>query len=103
MPDGKYVLTRSRGNVQEAEVDGIRLSQGGEPVELTDDQLKRLRAAGAKVSEQEAEDYSALSKDDLEKEAASRGLEVEGSGADGNVVKDDLVSALEESDERGEG
>ena len=103
MPDGKYVLTRSRGNVQEAEVDGIRLEQGGAPVELNDDQLKRLRAAGAKVSEQESEDYSALSKDDLEKEAAERGLEVEGSGADGNVVKDDLISALEQSDERGEG
>ena len=37
-------------------------------------------------------------KDELQAKADSRGLEVEGSGSNGNVTKADLVSALEADD-----
>lgn len=45
--------------------------------------------------------YSSQSKSDLEAEADKRGLDVEGSGANGNVTKDDLVAALEADDANG--
>ncbi len=49
-------------------------------------------------------DYEAMSVEALEdevarREAAGRELDVEGSGADGNVLKADLIEALEEDDE----
>lgn len=37
-------------------------------------------------------------KDELQAEADERGLEVEGSGANGNVTKADLIAALEADD-----
>jgi hypothetical protein len=43
-------------------------------------------------------DYAELSKDELQAEVDRRGITVEGSGANGNVVKDDLVAALEADD-----
>ena len=42
--------------------------------------------------------YDSQTKDDLQAEADKRGLEVEGTGKDGNVVKADLVAALEADD-----
>ena len=42
--------------------------------------------------------YSDQGVDDLTKLAAERKLEVEGTGKDGNVLKDDLVKALEADD-----
>lgn len=45
-----------------------------------------------------ASSYGSQKVDALEAEAEKRGLEVEGSGADGKVVKADLVAALEADD-----
>lgn len=42
--------------------------------------------------------YSTMSVEDLQTEADKRGLNVTGTGKDGNVLKSDLVSALEASD-----
>jgi len=42
--------------------------------------------------------YAVMSVEDLQVEAESRGLEIEGSGSGGRVVKADLVAALEASD-----
>lgn len=43
--------------------------------------------------------YAGQTADELQAEADERGLEVEGTGKDGNVLKADLVSALEADDE----
>lgn len=43
-------------------------------------------------------DYDSLSKDELLAEATLRNLDVKGSGANGNIVKDDLVAALKADD-----
>lgn len=40
-----------------------------------------------------------MKKDELQKIADARGLEVEGSGEDGKVLKQDLIDALSEADE----
>jgi hypothetical protein len=92
-------------------VDGetIRLKQGDEyPDSLPADVRKALieaesdsaiePAADDVVSEPITGDYESHKKDDLQAEADRRGLEVEGTGADGAVVKDDLVEALEADD-----
>jgi hypothetical protein len=46
-----YVLTDSPGNPQLASVDDLTLDKGGEPVELTDDQAKRLRSVGVHLTD----------------------------------------------------
>lgn len=43
--------------------------------------------------------YSGQSVEELQAEADKRGLEVEGTGKNGNVLKGDLVAALEQDDE----
>lgn len=54
-------------------------------------------AAGDKSSFPTTRDALAKkSKDELQAEADRQGLEVEGSGADGNVLKEDLIDALAE-------
>ena len=40
-------------------------------------------------------DYAAMTKAELEKEAKKQGVEVQGTGSGGAVLKDDLVAALE--------
>jgi hypothetical protein len=47
----------------------------------------------------ESTDYESQPVEDLEAEAKRRGLEVEGTGANGNVLKADLVAALKADDE----
>lgn len=99
-------------------VDGetIRLKQGDEyPDSLPAEVRERLeevenRPSGAEpdltaedetpveASDPITGDYGSHPKDDLQVEADRRGLQVEGTGADGNVVKDDLVAALEADD-----
>lgn len=54
--------------------------------------------AAAAAAEEGDTSYSKQRVEDLREEADRRGLEVEGTGADGNVVKDDLVKALEADD-----
>lgn len=47
----------------------------------------------------DAEDYEgAWNKDELQEEVESRGLTVEGSGANGAVLKSDLIAALQKDD-----
>lgn len=43
-------------------------------------------------------DYGSHKADELQAEADRRGLSIEGTGAGGNVLKDDLVKALEADD-----
>lgn len=65
----------------------------------------RARGGGSAAAEAQGEDsgepvnYAKQGKPDLEKLAADRELDVTGTGADGNVTKDDLVKALSEDDE----
>lgn len=47
-------------------------------------------------------DYASWEKEALEAEAEKRELEVKGTGANGNVLKADLVKALETADAAGE-
>lgn len=49
-------------------------------------------------SSSEKSEYEGWSVDDLQTEADSRNLEVEGTGSNGKVLKKDLVAALEASD-----
>jgi hypothetical protein len=50
------------------------------------------------ISPPEPSAYEKQSADELQAEAERRGLEVDGTGADGNVLKKDLVAALEAHD-----
>ena len=69
------------------------LLQRGEAVKI-DDKVRKPKAAG----------YGSRTVDALEADARERGIydAIEGSGAGGNIVKDDLVGALEADDEDGE-
>lgn len=55
--------------------------------------------ASVTTDEDDDEDgYDKMSVEDLQSEIDSRGLEVEGTGANGNVLKRDLIAALEADD-----
>lgn len=56
-----------------------------------------LEAIGEKPADEQA-DYQAMTVEDLEKLAADRELDIEGSGKDGNVLKADLINALTAAD-----
>lgn len=60
---------------------------------------KKEEPAPAADDEDEDESYDSWSVDDLKAEVEERGVEVEGSGAGGNVLKADLVAALEQHDQ----
>ncbi len=49
----RYVLADSNANTPTAIVDDLALHRGGDPVELTDEQASRLRAAGANLTKQD--------------------------------------------------
>lgn len=57
--------------------------------------------AGSDDESEEETDYESQTKAELEKEAEKRDLDVKGTGADGAVLKDDLVKALRKSDKKG--
>lgn len=85
--------------------DGPRPLDRGAKVKVEDALAKRLVADGvAKLPGAEASggpitgDYASQKPSDLQAEADRRGLTVEGTGADGNVLKADLVAALEADD-----
>lgn len=65
---------------------------------LSGDVAKAVTAKGVWADDADGSDYGSQQKEDLQAEADKRGLEVQGSGKDGNVVKADLVSALEADD-----
>lgn len=86
-------LTRSvvfRGNVYEA---GTSESDIKDASKIGADVWDSDTGGGGDVT-----GYNALKVADLETEAEKRGLEVEGTGKDGKVVKADLVAALEAAD-----
>jgi hypothetical protein len=56
-------------------------------------------ATGKDTSSDEPVDYESWTSEALAEEAARRGLTVEGTGANGNVVKADNIAALEAADE----
>lgn len=65
----------------------------GQEIELTDAEAKRLIELGAVVDAKSAPLYSEQSADELAALAKKRGITVQGSGANGNVLKEDLVAA----------
>jgi hypothetical protein len=76
-----------------------RQIKGGQavPPDLID--AYNAEIGNAPASDQgEPVDYDSQQVDDLQAEADRRGLEVEGTGADGNVLKKDLVAALKADD-----
>lgn len=72
---------------------GVAVREGEKP-----DPVEEAPVEDTVAVEEITGDYESHLKDDLQGEADRRGLEVEGTGADGNVVKDDLVAALEADD-----
>jgi hypothetical protein len=86
----------------EAEQAGSGASRAS--VDIIDDPALRLgdtpRPEGNSLGES-GDGYESMKKAELEALADERGLEIEGSGANGNVTKDDLVAALEDADEKG--
>lgn len=56
-----------------------------------------LQATGQKPADDEATDYQSMNVDELQALADERELEITGTGKDGNVVKADLVNALQAS------
>ena len=71
-------------------VDAYRAAVGDEAAAQTPGQ-----AAGSAPSQP---DYESQAADDLQAEAERRNLTVEGTGANGNVLKKDLIAALRASD-----
>ena len=56
------------------------------------------RAAAVADDGDDEDSYGKMSAEDLQSEVDSRGIEVEGTGANGNVLKRDLIAALEADD-----
>jgi hypothetical protein len=80
-----------------------RQIKGGQavPPDLIDAYNAEVGNAPVSVSgdgQGESVDYDSQQVDDLQAEADRRGIEVEGTGADGNVLKKDLVAALKADD-----
>lgn len=92
-----YTLS-DKGEFNEASVDGLTLTKGGDPVELTDDQVARLKAVGVKVQESGGSDtrLDELSLEALKVMANQRGLPVSGNKAD-------LVERIEDDNNNNEG
>lgn len=74
---------------------------GFEP--LDDDALESLQRKGAAIDDDETNSWADVDVPDLVTEADERGLKVEGSGKGGNVIKKDLVAALEADDAKNDG
>lgn len=66
---------------------------------LVDDPMRTAASAADEAAAvRDQANYSKMDKDVLAQMASDRGLEVEGTGANGNVKKSDLVSALTAAD-----
>jgi hypothetical protein len=74
-----------------------RMVIAGQPVppDLVDAYQKKV---GGSKADESSSGYAAQKVEDLQAEVDRRELTVEGTGKDGNVVKADLVTALEDSD-----
>lgn len=71
-----------------------RLGYRGETVELNEHQAARLIDLDAVKPADEPLSYDEMKVEDLTRLAESRGVDVQGSGADGAVLKEDLLNAL---------
>lgn len=68
--------------------------------EIFEDDDLDLKVEDARIIQvPDREPYTHWPIDELEKEVDARGLEIAGTGKDGNVVKADMVTALEAHDE----
>ena len=75
-----------------------RSARFGEEIELSASEAERLLAFDAIKPADEAKSYSEMYVDELEVLAENRGVTPRGTGANGHVLKDDLVKALEADD-----
>lgn len=85
-----------RDVVVQAEGGNHRRIRAGKPI--PPDLVELYREAVGEGSAGEGPAYEEQSVEDLQAEVDRRELDVEGSGAGGNVVKADLVAALEADD-----
>jgi hypothetical protein len=69
------------------------------PPDLVEAYKKATASRASEGAGTNANDWASKNKTDLETEVERRGLEVEGTGRDGAIVKDDLVAALTADDE----
>lgn len=67
--------------------------------EAVDDATRAQEESTDSTDARLTEDYEDATVEELQAEVNKRGFEVEGTGSDGNVLKSDLVEALEEDDE----
>lgn len=88
----KVTLKRTIGLRRRGEISG-RLYGPGE-VEMPEEDARSLGL----LEDAEPRELEDRSKDELEEEAKRRELEVKGTGADGNVLKEDLVKALRKAE-----
>jgi hypothetical protein len=79
----------------EAERPEHQINKGGADIDDDDDEEDEDDDSSDSSGEQ---DYESQDVDDLKREATKRGLDVEGTGSGGNVLKGDLVSALSADD-----
>lgn len=75
-----------------------RTGRFGDTIALSAAEAQRLLDAGAVRPAGDAKSYEEMYVDELEELAAARQLEVRGSGANGHVLKQDLVDALSADD-----
>lgn len=98
-PNDDVVVAKKDVIVHDDQLNIDRKIVAGQPVPAD---LRKAYAeeTGESVPESDSDtvDYDKKSVEELEDEVDRRGLEVEGTGADGNVLKKDLVAALKADD-----
>lgn len=75
-----------------------RDAHAGQEIELVASEADRLLALGAIVDADAPATYGEMKVADLKTEAERRGLDVQGTGADGRILREDYVVALEADD-----
>lgn len=75
-------------------VQTYQVGRFGEEIDLDDAQAKRLEDLGVVRPADSALGYDEMTVDQLKAESDARGITVEGSGANGAVLKTDYVNAL---------
>jgi hypothetical protein len=79
---------------QDVEVVTRELALFGQEIELTDREAKRLIDLEAVKPAKEPLSYEEMKVPQLKDLVTERGIEVQGSGADGQALKDDYINAL---------
>jgi multidrug efflux pump subunit AcrA (membrane-fusion protein) len=92
---------KARADKAEAELEAMRQTAAEAEARLADAEQATARAeaeAAAGGGDDLPVDWHALTKAELEAEASKRGLEVTGTGSNGNVLVGDLADALKADD-----